>query len=98
MWSSCTFAEHLDSSCGQAGLYERHIKPQMQRIVQYSLACATVSTPTPAACPMITALLSQTSAWICLILCFVLRGSIAAQLHALHNGALVHGCRLVQGL
>ena len=43
MWSCSTFAEHLDASCAQPGLWENHIQPQMQRIVQYSLACATVS-------------------------------------------------------
>lgn len=43
MWSCSTFKEHLDASCAQPGLWENHIQPQMQRIVQYSLACATVS-------------------------------------------------------
>lgn len=43
MWSCSQFAQHLDASCAQKGLWQNHIQPQMQRIVQYSLACATVS-------------------------------------------------------
>ena len=43
MWSCSEFAQHLDASCAQKGLWQNHIQPQMQRIVQYSLACATVS-------------------------------------------------------
>lgn len=45
MWSCSEFAQHLDASCAQKGLWQNHIQPQMQRIVQYSLACATVSQP-----------------------------------------------------
>lgn len=43
MWSCSEFAQHLNASCAQKGLWQNHIQPQMQRIVQYSLACATVS-------------------------------------------------------
>ena len=42
MWSCSEFAQHLDASCAQKGLWQNHIQPQMQRVVQYSLACATV--------------------------------------------------------
>ncbi|KAL0034006.1 hypothetical protein WJX79_002466 [Trebouxia sp. C0005] len=43
MWSCSAFSDHLDASCAQKGLWHNHIQPQMQRIVQYSLACATES-------------------------------------------------------
>ncbi|DBB01698.1 hypothetical protein WJX77_004961 [Trebouxia sp. C0004] len=43
MWSCSAFSDHLDASCAQKGLWQNHIQPQMQRIVQYSLACATES-------------------------------------------------------
>ncbi len=45
MWSCSAFSDHLDASCAQKGLWQNHIQPQMQRIVQYSLACATVPPP-----------------------------------------------------
>lgn len=47
MWSCSEFAQHLDASCAQKGLWQNHIQPQMQRIVQYSLACATVRQAQP---------------------------------------------------
>ena len=56
MWSCSAFSDHLDASCAQKGLWHNHIQPQMQRIVQYSLACATVPLPST----LLASALSQT--------------------------------------
>ncbi len=69
MWSCSAFSEHLDASCAQKGLWQNHIQPQMQRIVQYSLACATVSIAPYTS--IISSLLSVDS---CTLMTYVLLG------------------------
>ena len=61
MWPCSAFAAHLDANCGQKGLWHNHIQPQMQRIVQYSLACATVRLPPSAPCLSLLPLKSLSS-------------------------------------
>lgn len=43
MWPSSQFADYLQTACGRGDLWTTHIRPQMERIVKYSMACAAVS-------------------------------------------------------